>query len=69
MIDRCGSDISLVCDATGKRYPRTYDNCEFMTMLADAKGDGWQIFQKDGEWRHFSPDSNSTESEFETFEE
>lgn len=60
MIDRSNSELELVCDATGERYPRTYDFDEFHKMLADAKEDGWLVMIQRGEWRHYSPKALST---------
>lgn len=68
MIERDGTEQNLVCDATGTRYPKTYDNCEFFTMLSEAKGDGWRIVQKNGEWRHYSPSATDANVEFEPVE-
>lgn len=63
MIDRSNSELELVCDATGERYPRTYDFDEFHKMLADAKEDGWLVMIQRGEWRHFCPKTLSTEDD------
>lgn len=65
MIDRDGDDLTLVCDADGVRYDKSYESCEFHTMLSDAKGDGWRIVKEKGEWKHYSPDSSAASNEFE----
>jgi hypothetical protein len=65
MIDRAGNEISLICDSTGRRYPHSYESCEFHQMLSDAKGDGWHIVQESGEWKHFSPESTKATTEFD----
>lgn len=66
MIDRDGREMTLICDATGKQYPKTYDSCEFHQMLCDAKGDGWKVVQEQGEWKHYSPESSEAAVEFES---
>jgi hypothetical protein len=59
MIDRSNSELELVCDSTGERYPRTYEPDEFHKMLADAKEDGWVVMLRGGEWRHLCPKAMS----------
>ena len=68
MIERTGNEQTLVCDATGKSYPHSYESCEFHQMLSDAKGDGWRIVQENGEWKHYSPESLQAETEFDIVE-
>ncbi len=63
MIDHSNYELELICDATGERYPRTYDPDEFHKMLADAKEDGWLVTIQKGEWRHFCPKALSTEDD------
>lgn len=69
MIDRTGNEITLVCDAIGVAYGKSYESCEFLTMLSDATADGWRIIKEKGEWRHYSPESYSAAEEFEIFDE
>lgn len=64
MIEYSGPEMQLVCDATSTRYRRTYDRDEFFTMLADAKEDGWRVALERGQWRHYSPESQSAREEF-----
>ena len=65
MIDREGSEMQMVCDATGTRHPKTYDREDFDIMIADAREDGWPIKIEKGEWRHYCPASRSAAAEFE----
>lgn len=60
-IERDGPEMQIVCDATGERYPQSYDRDDFYRMVADAKADGWRVVLEKGEWRHYRPMTGDVE--------
>jgi hypothetical protein len=53
-IERHAGKRQIVCEC-GVSQPRCYARDEFDVMVADAKGDGWAIEKRAGEWVHHCP--------------
>ena len=66
MIERDRSELSMVCDSTGLVFPESFDDLE--SLVEAAKANRWRITREHGEWRHYSPESQSAISEFANFD-
>lgn len=62
MIHRDGNICMLACDSCGTE---TSTSDDFFALIEEAKGDGWKIRQRSGEWVHHCKDCDGEESAVE----
>ncbi len=60
MIERERGDRYIICDQCEGSATANYPEDEFLTMVSEAKGEGWSIIQTCGHWVHICPECMKT---------
>jgi hypothetical protein len=55
-LHQADAKIEITCDDCDKPWPMVHDAEDLDVLVADVKSAGWQIYRRDGEWRHRCPD-------------
>lgn len=51
--DRIKGKVAFFCDLPGCREDLETESGDFMAAKDEAKEEGWQFRNRDGEWKHF----------------